>query len=372
MVFPDIRNLGEVIFNGLLYSSATFATHPHDEASATAPAHEPLLYARAVVTSSSMCAASLPKSCSYLDSNLSVLLLATIPYVCMADIKTLSPTLYTTVEKSCPLNFLEPGSKLLACLKAGMVTTPVSTTCSKSSTSSAKSSTTKAGTTVSTSSQSAAITSKSSQSSSSSFLSQSSTKASAIAVASEAVNSTNYVRQGADPVAQKNVIVDGTPILTNTSVATNTTVVVDVDVTGTSTSSTILVIARDFASSYSAYSGLNGYGIPFEVLLVPQNGTTLPILNSSALIGNYGGIVILSEVSYDYGASIGFQSALTQVQWLSLYTYQQAFGVRMVRMDVFPSADSGTLAQGGCCGTGVEQLVSISDTTQFPTAGLKV
>ncbi|KAG9996660.1 hypothetical protein KCU78_g17344, partial [Aureobasidium melanogenum] len=70
---------------------------------------------------------------------------------------------------------------------------------------------------------------------------------------------------------------------------------------GQTVNNTILVFARDQASSYSATSGLNGYGIPYQLQLVPQAGITLPTLNSSATQGNYGGIIILSEVSYDYG-----------------------------------------------------------------------
>lgn len=138
---------------------------------------------------------------------------------------------------------------------------------------------------------------------------------------------------------------------------------------GQTVSNTILVIARDTASAYSATSGFNGYGIPVETLLVPQAGVALPALNSSATRGNYGGIVILSEVSYSYAT--GFASALTSAQFQQLYSYQTAFGVRMVRLDVFPGPDYGTTTTGGCCDAGVEQLISISNATGFPTANLK-
>jgi hypothetical protein len=94
-------------------------------------------------------------------------------------------------------------------------------------------------------------------------------------------------------------------------------------------------------------------------------------LNSSTTVGNYGAIVVLSEVSYDYGGTLGFQSALTTTQWAALFAYQLSFGVRLVRLDVFPSSDFGTSAIGGCCATGVEQLLSISNAAGFPTAGLK-
>lgn len=106
-------------------------------------------------------------------------------------------------------------------------------------------------------------------------------------------------------------------------------------VISTNVQSTILVIARDAASVSVASSGLNGYGIPFQTLLVPQAGVTLPTLNTTSG-GNYGGIVIASQVAYDYGGTIGFQSALTADQWNTLYSYQLAYGVRMVQYDVSP------------------------------------
>jgi hypothetical protein len=135
---------------------------------------------------------------------------------------------------------------------------------------------------------------------------------------------------------------------------------------------TVLILARDTASAYSASSGLNGYGIPYQVVTVPQAGVALPNLQTTATQGNYAAIIVLSEVSYDYGGTLGFQSAITAAQWQTIYTYQVTFGVRLVRLDVFPSPDSGTSAIGGCCNTGVEQLVSISSTTAFPTSGLKL
>ncbi|PYH41936.1 putative extracellular serine-rich protein [Aspergillus saccharolyticus JOP 1030-1] len=137
-----------------------------------------------------------------------------------------------------------------------------------------------------------------------------------------------------------------------------------------SVAANILVIARDTASAGVASSGLNAYGIPFTTLVVPQTGASLPALNSSTG-GNFGGIVVASEVSYDYGTS-GYQSALTTDQWNQLYAYQLEYGVRMVQYDVYPGPSYGASAVGdGCCDTGVEQLVSFSDISDFPTSGLK-
>lgn len=131
----------------------------------------------------------------------------------------------------------------------------------------------------------------------------------------------------------------------------------------------ILVIARDTASAGIASSGLNAYGIPFTTLIVPQSGVALPALNTSTS-GNFGGIVVASEVSYDYGAS-GYQSALTADQWNQLYAYQLAYGVRMVQYDVYPGPNYGATALGGCCNTGVEQEISFTDISDFATSGLR-
>ncbi|OQE18920.1 hypothetical protein PENFLA_c020G00457 [Penicillium flavigenum] len=132
----------------------------------------------------------------------------------------------------------------------------------------------------------------------------------------------------------------------------------------------ILVIARDAAAAGVASSGLNGYGIPFTTLIVPSAGVALPDLNGTAG-GNFGGIVVASEVSYEYGGDVGFQSALTTDQWNQLYAYQLEYGVRMVQYDVYPGPKFGTSALGGCCDDGVEQLVSFTDISDFPTSGLK-
>lgn len=106
-------------------------------------------------------------------------------------------------------------------------------------------------------------------------------------------------------------------------------------------SSTILVIARDTSAATSGTSGLNAHGIPYEVLIVPQDGVALPALNSSATVGNYGGFITLSELSYQY--STGWASGLTSAQWQAIYDYQTAFGVRLARLDVYPTSDFGRL-----------------------------
>ena len=95
---------------------------------------------------------------------------------------------------------------------------------------------------------------------------------------------------------------------------------------------TVLVLARSTTEAFSAYSGLAGYGIPYQVLVVPQSGVNIPTLNSSATHGLYAGIVVLSEVSYSYSAT-NWSSAISPAQYNQLYAYQTAFGVRMVKLD---------------------------------------
>jgi hypothetical protein len=178
------------------------------------------------------------------------------------------------------------------------------------------------------------------------------------------------------PIPPTRIVLDGTSIITNTTgaFAGEDEITKRDSVAGTpsGTKSTFLVLARDASSAYSAYSGLNDYGIPYEIKIIPQSGTSLPILQSNDAnpVGNYGGIVVLSEVSYA-DSSGNWASAITAAQWTTLYNYQTTFGVRMVRLDVSPSAASGTRVVGSCCADAQEQNVYISDTSQFPTAGLK-
>jgi hypothetical protein len=183
------------------------------------------------------------------------------------------------------------------------------------------------------------------------------------------------IQKGPKPVPLKTAKIDGLTVAVNTTGAAPDPAAVKapralVPRAITNVKGTVLIFARDALSAYSASSGLAGYGIPYQVVTVPSTGITLPALSTSATAGNYGAIVVVSEVSYDYGA-LGFQSALTAAQWQTIYQYQVDFGVRLVRLDVYPSADSGTSAIGGCCNTGVEQLISVSSTTNFPTSGLK-
>lgn len=136
--------------------------------------------------------------------------------------------------------------------------------------------------------------------------------------------------------------------------------------------STILILARNQYDADQAASGLKGYGIAYQQVIVPQAGITLPVLNSTATRGNYGGIITVSELSYLYD---DWRSAITDAQWETLYAYQRNFGVRMVRIDAWPQEAFGcdvAIHWDGCCDSGVEQKVSLTNDTTFKTANLKL
>ncbi|KAL6406431.1 hypothetical protein AUP68_09225 [Ilyonectria robusta] len=98
--------------------------------------------------------------------------------------------------------------------------------------------------------------------------------------------------------------------------------------------STILIIASDDTTASAANLGLLAYGIPYENLIVPQDGVDLPVLNSSMTTGRYGGIIAMDSVSYNYDGT--WKSALTDAQWGALYAYQSDFRIRMVRINEYP------------------------------------
>ena len=137
--------------------------------------------------------------------------------------------------------------------------------------------------------------------------------------------------------------------------------------------STVLILVREGDETYSVTSGLDAYGIPYELVYVPRTGFNLPVLNASSTQGNYGGIISLSELSFGYDS--GFGSGISVDQYNAIYAYQLAFGVRFVRIDAFPQPAFGTTTapQGsGCCSTDVDQLISLTNDTGFPTANIKI
>ena len=135
--------------------------------------------------------------------------------------------------------------------------------------------------------------------------------------------------------------------------------------------SIVLVIAAEPSKADCGSAGLLAYGIPHQKLILPKDGLDLVSLNDTATLGNYGAILVMSDAQY-LAADGRYPSALSSDQWATLYAYQANFGVRMVRIDVWPTeADFGVkLINGSCCRNGGEQFISISNTTGFESAGL--
>ena len=138
---------------------------------------------------------------------------------------------------------------------------------------------------------------------------------------------------------------------------------------------TALVLATDASAGAEATSILSGYGQPTELLSIPQEGIALPTLETidawNNSVGNFGLIVIIGLVPYDYGGSIGWASAITSDQWTQLYDYQLKYGVRMVHLDAWAGSFPGVTLAPGPGGTYDTQPVTLIDPSIVPTAGLR-
>ena len=137
----------------------------------------------------------------------------------------------------------------------------------------------------------------------------------------------------------------------------------------------LIITTTDAGAADQATTVIQGYGVPLQIVPIPQAGTALPTLETISggnNNGNYGLIIIVGLVSYNYGGTTGWASAITPAQWTQLYNYQTKYGVRMVHLNAFPQAVFGTAATApvGCCNT-EEQFVTLTDTAFIPTSGLK-
>lgn len=235
--------------------------------------------------------------------------------------------------------------------------TTTTTTTTKTTTTSSKTTTTTARTSSSTSSSRTSSTTSSSARTSSTA--SSSSKASSTFITTTTSSTVTTKSSPSQSLASGQN-------LTNSTNSTNSTT----GAPGSNVLSTILVIARDATSARQATNGLNGYGIPFQTLIVPSTGAALPALNTTAG-GNFGGIIIVSGISYFYSDTNQWRSGLTNDQYAAMYQYQLDYKVRMVQWDVYPQDAFGTTNLGSCCDSGVEQLIYFTNTTAFPQAGLK-
>ncbi|CAN8096939.1 unnamed protein product [Discula destructiva] len=118
--------------------------------------------------------------------------------------------------------------------------------------------------------------------------------------------------------------------------------------------------------------GLEGLGIPYQVVTVPPAGAMLPTLEQDGY-GNYAGIVTLKELAAEYNepGRVGWFSALTDEQWTALYDYQVKYGVRLARLEAFPTPQFGVSLRepGGSSAAG--QLWSFTNITGFESSGIK-
>ena len=139
-----------------------------------------------------------------------------------------------------------------------------------------------------------------------------------------------------------------------------------------SSNSTTLIIATTVDNADKASYILNGYGVGFEVLLVPEDGVALPMLKTIEG-GNYGLVVILQEAMYTANGTS--RTTMTPAQWSELYDYQRTFKVRMVLLDVVPGSKYGTAkATAGCCNLPSYQNLTVVPDVQdkeFPNAGIR-
>src|SRR5579859_6638467 len=159
---------------------------------------------------------------------------------------------------------------------------------------------------------------------------------------------------------------------TTSAPATASTPIAASDANSLSLFQETLVIATDASAADEAVSLLQGYGQPTFLLSIPQAGAPLPALETGNT-GNFGLIIIIGLVTYDFGGTTGWASAITADQWNALYAYQLKYSVRMIHLDAFPGSFNGTTVApgpGGCCSS-EDQSVYLLDPTFVPTAGLK-
>lgn len=130
--------------------------------------------------------------------------------------------------------------------------------------------------------------------------------------------------------------------------------------------STLLILAREKNATLPGTFVLQGYGIPYQVVDLSLPAAGFPQLNSTPDTGNFGGIVAVSARGYQNGDD--WKTALSDTQWQDIYRYQEAFGVRLVRLNAWPNAEYGVQSSGGP--VSAEQPVAITDTKSFVTANL--
>ncbi|KAF2686123.1 hypothetical protein K458DRAFT_363727 [Lentithecium fluviatile CBS 122367] len=132
--------------------------------------------------------------------------------------------------------------------------------------------------------------------------------------------------------------------------------------------SALLILSRDPNATASGISVLQGYGVPYRVIDLSLPASGFPQLNSTPDTGNFGGIVAVS--ARDYKGGDDWNKVLSDKQWQELYKYQEAFGVRMVRLNAWPNAEFGVQNTGGA--VTADQPVAVTNGKDFATANIIV
>ena len=156
----------------------------------------------------------------------------------------------------------------------------------------------------------------------------------------------------------------GTP--SNISAVISTLTLINSAVAAVTVNSTLLVLSREPNATSSATLLLQGYGIPYQVADLSLKGSGFPQLNSTPDAGNFGGIVAIS--ARDYDGSDDWKTVMTDKQWQELYRYQDAFGVRLVSLNAWPSADYGVQSSGGRVTSDLP--IAISNAKEFASANI--
>ncbi|KAK6352394.1 hypothetical protein TWF730_009221 [Orbilia blumenaviensis] len=140
-----------------------------------------------------------------------------------------------------------------------------------------------------------------------------------------------------------------------------------------------LILATD-DSGKAAIGTLNGYGIPYDSIVMGDSGYTLPSLTNSDGSCKYGVIVAFRQL-YNSNSKGSWVSFIGSDQWQKIYDYQVACGVRLIHLGAVPNQwDFACSLVSSSDSTESSSLYSTNhqfflDTdvakAEFPTANLK-
>ncbi|KAK6523660.1 hypothetical protein TWF281_001636 [Arthrobotrys megalospora] len=97
----------------------------------------------------------------------------------------------------------------------------------------------------------------------------------------------------------------------------------------------VLILATD-DSGKAAAGTLNGYGIPYDSIVMSDSGYTLPSLTNSDGSCKYGIIVAFRQL-YSSNSKGAWVSFIGSDQWQKIYDYQVSCGVRLIHLGAVPN-----------------------------------